>query len=85
MSRRASSTTPELSVAWEEVRAHLRALIGRRVGDPEAAEDLVQEVLLRLSVSVTGDEPIHNVNHWLGRVALNAIIDYCSVPQCGPR
>ena len=72
---RASSTTPELSVAWEEIRAQLRALIGRRVSDPEAVEDLAQEILLRFSSAAT-DEPIRNVPAWLGRVARNAIIDY---------
>jgi RNA polymerase sigma-70 factor (ECF subfamily) len=76
MSIRESSAAPELSVTWDEVRAQLRALIGRRVGDPEAAEDLVQEVLLRLSSAANGDEPIRNVPQWLGRVARNAIIDY---------
>ena len=73
---RASSTTPELSVAWEQVRARLRALIGRRVGDPEAVKDLVQEVLLRFSSAATGDEQIRDVPGWLGRVARNAIDDY---------
>ena len=76
MSIRASSTTPDLSVAWEQVRAELRALIGRRVSDPEAVEDLVQEVLLRFSSAANGDEQIRNVPGWLGRVARNAIIDY---------
>jgi RNA polymerase sigma-70 factor (ECF subfamily) len=76
MSNRASTTAPELSVTWDEVRAQLRALIGRRVGDPEAVEDLVQEVLLRLSAAATGDEPIRNVSQWLNRVARNATIDY---------
>ena len=76
MSIRTSSTVPELSVTWDEVRTQLRALIVRRVGDPETAEDLVQEVLLRLSAAATGDEPIRNVPQWLGRVARNAIIDY---------
>mgnify|MGYP000983959571 CR=1 FL=1 len=75
MPNRASSTTPELSVAWEGIRAQLRALIGRRVSDPEGVEDLVQEVLLRFSSAAT-DEPIREVPHWLGRVARNAIIDY---------
>lgn len=76
MSIRASSTTPDLSVALEQVRAQLRALIGRRVSDPEAVEDLVQEVLLRFSSAASGDEQIRNVPGWLGRVARNAIIDY---------
>jgi RNA polymerase sigma-70 factor (ECF subfamily) len=76
MSIRASSTTPELSLAWEQVRAQLRALIRRRVSDPEAVEDLVQEVLLRFTSAAAGDEQIRNVTGWLGRVARNAIIDY---------
>ena len=71
-----SSTSPELHVAWDQVRAQLRALIGRRVGDPEAVEDLVQDVLLRFTTAAAGGEQFRSLPAWLGRVARNAVIDY---------
>jgi len=73
---RASSTTPELHVAWEQVRARLRGFIGRRVGDPEAVEDLVQEVLLRFSSAAASGEQFQSISAWLDRVARNAVIDH---------
>jgi RNA polymerase sigma-70 factor, ECF subfamily len=71
-----SSTTPELHVAWEQVRARLRGLIGRRVSDPEAVEDLVQDVLLRVSAAASGGEQFQSLSAWLDRVAHNAVIDH---------
>ena len=76
MSIRASSTTPELNVAWDQVRAQLRGLIGRRVSDPEAVEDLVQDVLLRFSTAAASGEQFRSLSAWLDRVARNAVIDH---------
>src|SRR5215212_598410 len=76
MSLGASSTTPELQVAWEQVRARLRGFIGRRVSDPEAVEDLVQDVLLRFSAAASRGEQFQSIPAWLDRVARNAVIDH---------
>jgi RNA polymerase sigma-70 factor, ECF subfamily len=76
MSFGASSTTPELHVAWEQVRARLRGFIGRRVSDPEAVEDLVQDVLLRFSAAAASGEQFQSISAWLDRVARNAVIDH---------
>ena len=68
----------ELSDARDEalqaVRARLRAFIERRVADPDVAEDLTQDVLLRLLMN--DDRQIENPTAWLYRVARNAIIDH---------
>ena len=39
---------------WADVHGRLRAFVGRRVGDPHTADDLAQDVLLRLH---------HNIGH----------------------
>jgi RNA polymerase sigma-70 factor (ECF subfamily) len=35
-------------VAWRELRAPLAGFIARRVADPQDAEDVLQEVMLRI-------------------------------------
>ncbi len=76
MTTRAFSTIQERDVAWGQVREQLRALIGRRVSDPEAVEDLVQDILLWLTKAAASGEQIRNLSAWLHRVARNAVIDH---------
>ena len=71
-----SDPTEELGVAWDDVRAELRAFIARRVSDPQAVEDLVQDVLVRLLATASSRVEIHNPSAWLHRVARNAVIDH---------
>ena len=53
----------DLDEAYRQMPSRLRAFIASRVGNPETAEDLTQEVLLRLvrSGSAVDDPPA-----WLG-------------------
>lgn len=63
----------ELNNAYRQMRSRLHAFILGRVENPETAEDLTQEVLLRLLRSGSAvDDP----TAWLYRVARNAIIDH---------
>jgi RNA polymerase sigma-70 factor, ECF subfamily len=63
-------------VAWSELRAPLARFIAHRVADPEDAEDVLQEVLLR--VHRHGDElaDADRVTAWVHRIARNAVIDH---------
>lgn len=67
---RQASTTGELSA---QMRA-LRTFFGRRVASPAEAEDMAQEVFVRLSASETGDE-IRHPKAYLFRIARNLLID----------
>lgn len=60
--------------ALAAVRARLHAFITRRVESPDVADDLTQEVLLRLLMNQDGH--VENPTQWLYRVARNAIIDH---------
>jgi len=60
--------------ALETTRPRLRAFIARRVESPDIAEDLTQDVLLRLVKSKEGH--LENPTAWLYRVARNVIIDH---------
>ena len=63
-------------VALGELRAPLARFIAHRVADPEDAEDVLQEVLLRIHRH--GDElaDADRVTAWVHRIARNAVIDH---------
>jgi RNA polymerase sigma-70 factor, ECF subfamily len=56
------------------VRARLHAFLARRVESPEVADDLTQDVLVRLLLHK--DEAVENPTAWLFRVARNVLIDH---------
>src|SRR4051794_25779526 len=73
-------TTPVTIAAdeqlWRDLQARLGAFVGRRIGDPHAAEDVAQEVLVRLHRSL-GELRIHDrLDAFAYRIARNAIIDH---------
>jgi RNA polymerase sigma-70 factor (ECF subfamily) len=55
-------------------RAHLKAFIACQVESPEVADDLTQDVLVRLLTH--DDGRVENPTAWLYRVARNVIIDH---------
>jgi RNA polymerase sigma-70 factor, ECF subfamily len=73
-----SVTTSEAAtdVLWTDLHERLRGFIGRRIGDPHAADDVAQEVLLRLHRSM-GDLRVEDrLDAFAYRIARNAIIDH---------
>ena len=60
--------------ALAAVRAQLHAFLARRVESPEVADDLTQDVLVRLLVHK--DEAVEHPTAWLYRVARNVLIDH---------
>ena len=60
---------------WREVIAQLRAFVRRRIADPERAEDLVGEILLRIHQNLGSIDDRKRLTHWVSRVARNAVID----------
>jgi RNA polymerase sigma-70 factor (ECF subfamily) len=73
-----TATSTELESAREDalgaVRVRLHGFLARRVESPEVADDLTQEVLLRLLQHK--DTPVENPTAWLYRVARNVLIDH---------
>jgi RNA polymerase sigma-70 factor (ECF subfamily) len=65
----------DAEAAAREMHAQLQAFISRRVESSEVAEDLTQEVFLRLVQRDGGDELADPIA-WLYRVARNTIIDH---------
>jgi RNA polymerase sigma factor (sigma-70 family) len=68
------SEQPGIDDAFRDMRARLHAFIARRVESPQTAEDLTQEVMLRLLRSSSND--LADPTAWLYRVARNVIIDH---------
>jgi RNA polymerase sigma-70 factor (ECF subfamily) len=59
-----------------QLRGTLRAFIARRVPDPDTADDLAQEVLLKAYRSGATTEDVGDVAAWLYRIARNTVVDY---------
>jgi RNA polymerase sigma factor (sigma-70 family) len=64
-----------ISQAFEHESTRLRKFINRRVPDPAAAEDILQDAFYELVVAYRLAKQVENVGAWLFRVARNRIID----------
>jgi RNA polymerase sigma-70 factor, ECF subfamily len=64
-----------LDASWDEMLARVRAFVAARVGDPELAADITQDVVVR-SIASGGLDHVENPAAWLYRSARNAVIDH---------
>ena len=61
---------------WNEVQSGLRAFIAKRVADEAAAEDLSQEVFVRMQRGLGRLKDHKRLLSWIYQIARHAIIDY---------
>jgi RNA polymerase sigma-70 factor (ECF subfamily) len=61
---------------WRELRARLGAFVGRRVGNPEDAEDVVQDVFVRMQRNIDALTSADRLDAWAFRIARNAVADH---------
>ena len=61
---------------WTDVHRRLRAFVGRRVSDPHTADDLAQEVLLRLHRNMAHLRDDQRLDAFAYAIARNAITDH---------
>ena len=61
--------------AYMEEKDRLLGFIRNRIPNSEEAEDLMQDVFLRLILNSTGIQTIENITAWIYSVARNRIID----------
>lgn len=66
---------PGTEQMWREVVAQLRAFVRRRIADPDRAEDLVGDILLRIHQRLGSVDDRERLAHWVSRVARNAVVD----------
>jgi RNA polymerase sigma-70 factor (ECF subfamily) len=67
---------PSTGEVWEAFNHQLYAFIRRRVSDEQDAEDLLQEVFLRVHTRLAGLRDQERIAPWLYQVARNSVIDY---------
>jgi RNA polymerase sigma-70 factor (ECF subfamily) len=67
---------PDLETAWRQFGDRLRVWLERRVRQPADAEDVLQQVFLKMAAAPPIDVPVERLGAWLFRVARNALIDF---------
>jgi len=68
--------TATLEHIWREFSEKLRQFIRHRVSDPDSAEDILQEVFLKIHGRLDGLRDPAQLQGWLYRITRNAIIDH---------
>lgn len=61
---------------WEAFAHHMRTYVRRRVDDPDAAEDILQEIFLRLHTHLQDVRRPDRLLPWLYRLARSAVVDH---------
>lgn len=64
-----------LDASWLETLDRIKAFVAARVGDPEIAADITQDVVVR-SIASGALQRVDNPVAWLFRSARNAVIDH---------
>jgi RNA polymerase sigma-70 factor (ECF subfamily) len=74
--RRAQGVTPQEALgAWQELRARLQPYVARRVASASDADDVLQEVLVRMHRGLGQLRGQERFGSWVFRIAEHAIID----------
>jgi RNA polymerase sigma-70 factor (ECF subfamily) len=60
---------------WREFGAQLRVFVQRRIADPDRADDVLGEILLRVHRNLGRVEDREHLIRWVYRIARSAIID----------
>ncbi len=71
-----SAPTVDAARVWDEFHASLLGFIARRVRDRDSAEDILQEVMLRIHRHAGELERPSAVGAWVYQIARNAITDH---------
>ena len=61
---------------WAELAGQVRRFVGRRINDPHAADDVAQDVMLKVQAHLGELPPEERLAAWVLRVARNAVIDH---------
>lgn len=69
------------TAVWEEFSARLRRFIRSRVDDPDDAEDILQDVFIKIHNSLGNLQDEERLQPWLYRIARNAVSDYYRARQ----
>lgn len=76
VSARPEPAALDTETIWREFHESLLRFIARRVRSRETAEDILQDVMLRIHRQVAGIERTEAVGAWVHAIARNAIADH---------
>lgn len=71
-----AAAAPDAEAIWREFHERLLGFISRRVPSRETAEDILQEVMLRIHRNAAGVERAEAIGAWVHAIARNAIADH---------
>ncbi len=69
-------TNQQIENIWNEFSADLRRYIRSRVTDDMSADDVLQEVFLKIHAGIAKLRDVKKLQSWLFRIANNAVIDF---------
>lgn len=67
---------PRFQNTPESLHQNLRSFLRKRVSDRQDAEDLIQDILLRIHLHVGSLADSEKIGAWTYQIARNAIVDY---------
>jgi RNA polymerase sigma-70 factor (ECF subfamily) len=70
------TTSPNTEALWTEFHRAMLSFIRRRVSSSHDADDILQEMFVRVHAHLSRDRPVTNLAAWLYRVAQNSIHDH---------
>ncbi len=68
--------SPSTEHLWEAFNRPLQQFIRRRVADQHSAEDILQEVFLKIHSRIATLQDQDRLSSWIFQIARNAIVDY---------
>ena len=76
MYSQASVTDKQLESVWSQFSDQLRSFIRARVPDEQTAEDILQDVFLRIHANMGTLRDLSKLQAWIYKITRNAIIDH---------
>lgn len=76
MKRNPATMTVPLESVWDQFSHRLRSFIRARVPNEETAEDILQDVFVRIHARVGTLQDLGKLESWLYQITRNVIIDY---------
>ncbi len=61
---------------WQEYHDRLHGFIRSRVADPSAADDILQQIFLKIHAKIDTLQETEKIQSWMYQIARNTIIDY---------
>lgn len=65
-----------IELIWNEYHAKLHAFINKRVNNPSVADDILQEIFIKIQSQIKTLRWTGKIQAWIYQIARNAIIDY---------